>query len=67
MGHRRRTRNGRLRHDRQQSLVGPGDREVDSDGTGPDLQIDLNGSGTIGDYTTTTGLDGNPRPRGTES
>ena len=35
--------------------------EIDSDGDGPDAEIDLNGSGTIGDYTITTDLGGDQR------
>ncbi len=35
--------------------------EMDSDGDGPDVEIDLNGSGTIGDYTIANDLDGNAR------
>ena len=35
--------------------------ESDSDGTGPDLEFDLNNSGTIGDYTLTTDRDGAAR------
>ncbi len=35
--------------------------ETDSDGTGPDLEIDLNASGTIGDYILDSDLAGQPR------
>ena len=35
--------------------------EIDSDGAGPDVEIDLDGSGTIGDYTIAVDLDGSVR------
>ena len=35
--------------------------EIDSDGTGPDLEIDLDGSDVIGDYTIATDLSGGSR------
>ena len=38
--------------------------EIDSDDAGPDLEIDLDGSGTIGDYTIATDLAGGPRMAG---
>ena len=40
--------------------------EVDSDGDGPDQEIDLDGSGVIGDYTIVTDLAGDARVDGTE-